>query len=194
MLVVRNTGILMQTAARFRRPDLGLRADPQGLGLTMATLRALGASGAALAKTEFSCTADPGLGERLADLAAAGHDCGLEAHVCLLQTALGFAGQPGLAPFVVAMRRSSRTGATAAGSTRIRARRRRDRDHRNGCYSSGSAVPPRPNSRNAARRSAGRAAQQFGGMQLLTSSGCAVGTAIRPPGGRDGGTPDRSCR
>ena len=45
MLVVRNTGILMQAAARLGIPILVSEQYPQGLGPTVAELRASGAGG-----------------------------------------------------------------------------------------------------------------------------------------------------
>ena len=76
-----------------------------------------------LAKTSFSCADDPGLRQRLADLKRPqAIICGIEAHVCVLQTALGFAGpNSGITPIVIADATSSRTIANRdAGVARLR--------------------------------------------------------------------------
>jgi nicotinamidase-related amidase len=123
MLVVRNTGILMQAAARLGIPILVSEQYPQGLGPTVAELRHLAPADAVLAKTSFSCADDPGLRQRLADLKRPqAIICGIEAHVCVLQTALGLAGpNSGITPIVIADATSSRTIANRdAGVARLR--------------------------------------------------------------------------
>ena len=135
MLVVRNAGILMQAAARLGIPILVSEQYPQGLGPTVAELRHLAPADAVLAKTAFSCADDPGLRQRLADLKRPqAIICGIEAHVCVLQTALGLAGQnSGNHPnrhrrrHVVAHRCKPRSRAVATPR-----RWRGDRDNRNG--------------------------------------------------------------
>jgi len=113
MLVVRNTGILMQAAARLGVPVLVSEQYPQGLGPTVAELRHLVPAESILAKTAFSCADDPGLRQKLADLKRPQVIiCGIEAHVCVLQTALGLSSDRGpdsLSPVVVADATSSRT-------------------------------------------------------------------------------------
>jgi len=69
---------------------------------------ALSAEGSTLPKTHFSCAAEPALAARVAhsgrkQLVVAG----IEAHVCVLQTALGF-GSAGYDVFVVADATTSR--------------------------------------------------------------------------------------
>jgi len=63
---------------------------PKGLGHTVPELRgAVDAAGGVLEKTAFSCAADPSIGARIQ---AAGRPnvvlAGVEAHICVLQTAL----------------------------------------------------------------------------------------------------------
>lgn len=113
MLVVRNTGILMQAAARLGVPVLVSEQYPQGLGPTVAELRHLAPPDSILAKTAFSCADDPGLRQKLADLNRPQVIiCGIEAHVCVLQTALGLsAGADKLSPVVVGDATSSRANA-----------------------------------------------------------------------------------
>jgi nicotinamidase-related amidase len=124
MLVVRNTGILMQAAARLGIPILVSEQYPQGLGPTVAELRHLAPADAVLAKTAFSCADDPALCQRLADLKRPqAVICGIEAHVCVLQTALGLAARKsGITPIVIGDATSSRTNANReAGLARLRA-------------------------------------------------------------------------
>ncbi|MFZ5790357.1 MAG: isochorismatase family protein [Pseudomonadota bacterium] len=104
--VLRQVGILVRAARRLGVPILASEQYPKGLGPTEAGLRALlGNEVAPMAKTHFSCTADPAIKARLEAFAREGRDqaviVGVEAHVCVLQTALGLP-KLGLAPFVVA--------------------------------------------------------------------------------------------
>lgn len=96
-----NCALLLRAAARLGVPILASEQYPQGLGPTVPELRALLPDGAVCAKTAFACTGDP---EIQARLGAAGRDqvviCGIEAHVCVLQTALGLKAG-GHAPIVV---------------------------------------------------------------------------------------------
>lgn len=106
--VVRNSGILMRAANRLAVPVILSEQYPQGLGATVPELRSLAPESARLSKISFSCAADPGLQHRVQE---AGRSqlvvCGMEAHVCVLQTALGFKGN-GYETFVVADAVSSR--------------------------------------------------------------------------------------
>lgn len=100
-------GILIRAAKRLDLPILVSEQYPKGLGPTDAGLRGLlGNEISPLPKIHFSCADDPGLKARLQSLAQEqGRDqaviLGVEAHVCVLQTALGLP-KLGLAPFVVA--------------------------------------------------------------------------------------------
>lgn len=80
---------LMKGAAALGVPILVSEQYPQGLGATVPELAALAPAGAILAKTSFSCAGDPAIAERLG---AGGRRtiviAGIEAHVCVLQTAL----------------------------------------------------------------------------------------------------------
>jgi nicotinamidase-related amidase len=110
--VIRNAGILMQAAARLGVPLVISEQYPQGLGHTVPELRSLVPDLAPVAKLSFSCAADPGLWQRVKGaqrslLVIAG----LEAHVCVLQSALGFR-QAGYQVVVVADAISSRAPAS----------------------------------------------------------------------------------
>lgn len=109
--VIRNSSILMQAAARLGVPVILSEQYPQGLGPTVPELRALAPDSARLGKISFSCAGDPGLNQRLRETGRSQLVvCGMEAHVCVLQTALGYKGD-GYRMFVVADAVSSRAPA-----------------------------------------------------------------------------------
>jgi hypothetical protein len=88
--MVRNTRVLIQAAACLGLPVLATEQYPKGLGPTVARLAEVLPSGApCLEKTCFSCA---GAEAFLAALAASGRSqvilTGMEAHVCVLQSAL----------------------------------------------------------------------------------------------------------
>jgi nicotinamidase-related amidase len=110
--VIRNAGILMRAAARLGVPLLVSEQYPQGLGPTVPELRALAPESARLAKVSFSCAGDPVLQQRVkAAQRSVIVIAGLEAHVCVLQSALGFR-QAGYETVVVADAISSRAAAS----------------------------------------------------------------------------------
>lgn len=88
--VYRNCSLLLRAAARLGVPVIASEQYPKGLGPTMGELKALLPDGAVMEKIHFSCAAEPTIAERLRGL---GRDqivvAGIEAHVCVLQTALG---------------------------------------------------------------------------------------------------------
>lgn len=109
--VIRNSGILMQAAARLGVPTILSEQYPQGLGPTVSELRALAPDSARLSKISFSCAGDAGLNQRLQEIGRPQLVvCGMETHVCVLQTALGYQGA-GYRTFVVADAVSSRAPA-----------------------------------------------------------------------------------
>src|SRR5512145_3076860 len=89
--VYRNCSLLLRAAARLGLPVIASEQYPRGLGPTLGELRALVPDDAVVEKIHFSCAAEPGIAERVRAL---GRDqiviAGIEAHVCVLQTALGF--------------------------------------------------------------------------------------------------------
>jgi nicotinamidase-related amidase len=109
--VIANAAILMQAAARLTVPVLLSEQYPQGLGATVPELRALVPDTARISKLSFSCAADPGLQRRIKETdRSLLVICGMEAHVCVLQSALGFQ-QAGYRSVVVADAVSSRAAA-----------------------------------------------------------------------------------
>lgn len=106
--VVANSAVLIRAAKRLGVPVLVSEQYPKGLGRTVGSLSSLVPEGPAVEKTEFSCATAPGYLERLK---ATGRDqlvlTGIEAHVCVLQTALQFR-VLGYAVFAVADAISSR--------------------------------------------------------------------------------------
>lgn len=92
--VVGRIGLLVAAAARLQVPVTVTEQYPEGLGPTLPSLAGQLPEGAAiLAKTHFSGLREPAIAERLGGFRAQGRDqtvvCGCEAHVCLMQTALG---------------------------------------------------------------------------------------------------------
>jgi nicotinamidase-related amidase len=88
--VVERTALLMAAAARLDVPILISEQYPKGLGPTVETLSELAPAGAIHPKVHFSCTDDPGYRARLDGLGRGQAVLtGMEAHVCVLQTALG---------------------------------------------------------------------------------------------------------
>lgn len=83
--------ILVRAAARLGVPMLVSEQYPKGLGRTVPSLAALVAPETVVEKIHFSCADEEAWSKRLEALG--GRDqavvCGMEAHVCVLQTALG---------------------------------------------------------------------------------------------------------
>lgn len=109
--VARNAGILVQAAVALDVPVLTTEQYRKGLGRTVPELAALLPKGAEIEKTSFSPAGDPsfmhvleGAGRPQAILA------GMEAHVCVLQTALELSAA-GRDVFVVADACCSRSAA-----------------------------------------------------------------------------------
>jgi nicotinamidase-related amidase len=100
--MVGNLKILVTAAQRLGVPVVVTEQYPRGLGRTLPELRALLGQTAPLEKTAFSCCGAEGFVERLRALSAE-HVilAGIEAHVCVLLTALDLLGQ-GLRVSVVA--------------------------------------------------------------------------------------------
>lgn len=105
--VYRGCGLLMRAAARLSLPMVISEQYPKGLGSTSGELMEWvpeGAvpEGAVMEKLHFSCAADDGIRARIE---GTGRDqvviAGIESHVCVLQSALGFK-QAGFSPVVVA--------------------------------------------------------------------------------------------
>lgn len=102
--------LLLEAARTLGVPVLVTEQYPKGLGPTVEPLRRnLPAGTMTMEKTSFSCSAAPGFRDRLA---ATGRDqvviAGIEAHVCVMQTAIELAADPARPVFVVADAVSSR--------------------------------------------------------------------------------------
>ena len=94
--------LLLRGAARLGVPVLASEQYRKGLGPTVPALQALLPEGAVGEKLAFSCIADEGLRGRITGLGRPQVVvAGIEAHVCVLQTALDLL-RIGLAPVVVA--------------------------------------------------------------------------------------------
>ena len=84
-LLVKHCGILLQAAALLEIPVLHTEQYPKGLGPTLAELAM---PGAAIEKTVFSCCAEPRFCRQLTGDRPQVVLAGMEAHICILQTAL----------------------------------------------------------------------------------------------------------
>ena len=90
--VVERAGILLDAAALLGVPHTVSEQYPRGLGPTVAAVREKADPERIFDKVHFSCQADDRLAPVLADTGR--NDtilCGMEAHVCVLQTALDLA-------------------------------------------------------------------------------------------------------
>lgn len=91
--VVENTGHLIAAAGLLDVPVLLTEQYPKGLGPTVPEVRAALPSLAAIEKLTFDCCAEPSFPP---SLERGGRStvivCGMEAHICVLQTVLGLLG------------------------------------------------------------------------------------------------------
>jgi len=108
--VVRNAGILLKAAARLDVPVIASEQYSKGLGPTVPELRqALPAAATIIEKVSFSCLGDDAFARRLRELDRSQIVvAGIEAHVCVLQTADQLLAA-GFDVFVVADATASRT-------------------------------------------------------------------------------------
>ncbi|MCU0895525.1 MAG: hydrolase [Rhodospirillales bacterium] len=112
--VVANTRVLLQAARALGVPVLASEQYPRGIGSTVAPVAELLPDGSVVEKLHFSCLADPGFARRFAALGRSqAVVCGLEAHVCVLQTVEQIL-SAGHEAFVVADAVSSRAEASHA--------------------------------------------------------------------------------
>ena len=87
--VIHACGLLIRFARRLGVPITASEQYPKGLGPTVVDLREAFEPGEVFAKTHFSCADDPALSGRLTALQKPQIViAGIEAHVCVLQTAL----------------------------------------------------------------------------------------------------------
>jgi nicotinamidase-related amidase len=110
--MVRNLKILLTAARRLDTPIIVTEQYPKGLGRTLPELRVLLGDTPAIEKTSFSACGATGFADRLANHAAEPVILtGVEAHVCVLLTALDLLGK-GYRVSVVADAVCSRRAAT----------------------------------------------------------------------------------
>ncbi len=109
--VYRGCALLMRAAVRLGLPLVVSEQYPKGLGATVGELAELAPEGSVMEKLHFSCAADPAMRQRFDGFGRPQVViAGIEAHVCVLQSALGFR-QAGFEPVVVADACGSRTEA-----------------------------------------------------------------------------------
>ena len=103
--------ILMKAAQQLGIPMTLSEQYKKGLGPTITRLDSIKGEAPVLEKAHFSCAADPAIAERATTLATHGRNqmvvCGIESHVCVMQSAIGFVNL-NLDVFVVADAVSSR--------------------------------------------------------------------------------------
>ncbi len=103
--------ILLEAASELKVPGTVSEQYRKGLGATVERLGNARGDAPVLEKMHFSAAADPAMAARVRALAGAGRHqlvvAGIEAHVCVLQSALGFKDM-GLDVYVVADAVSSR--------------------------------------------------------------------------------------
>jgi nicotinamidase-related amidase len=119
---INHTLVLMQAAARLEVPLTVSEQYPKGLGRSVPAVAELAPAGCIVEKLHFSCAAAP---EVRARINAQGCNqiviAGMEAHVCVLQSAIALR-EAGKQVFVVQDAVSSRTAENkAAGLERMRA-------------------------------------------------------------------------
>lgn len=106
--VLRNSTFLLEAAARLQIPVLLTEQYPKGLGATVPAVKAAASAAPVREKLHFSAFGDPAIGEEIGSFARRQVViAGLEAHVCVLQTALDLAAS-GRNVYVVADAVSSR--------------------------------------------------------------------------------------
>ncbi|MGH8752055.1 MAG: isochorismatase family protein [Burkholderiales bacterium] len=119
---LKNISILMKSAARLEVPVLISEHYKKGLGPTLPEIAALAPAAACMQKIHFACTDEAECMARMSALQR--HQVvvsGMEAHICVLQTAMGLK-QAGYQPYVVQDASTSRTPENhAAGMQRLRA-------------------------------------------------------------------------
>lgn len=109
--VVKNCGILLQTARALDLPILWCQQYPQAIGQTVEPLRPYLEGLEPMDKFSFSCCGTVGFGQRLDQLKVETTVlCGIETHVCVFQTAMELM-QKGMYVHVIADAVSSRTAA-----------------------------------------------------------------------------------
>jgi nicotinamidase-related amidase len=109
--ILKRASIVIEAAHTLGLPMLASEQYPRGLGPTVPDIKSALGDALIYEKLAFSCWRDKALKAKLIELHEGGRPqaiiCGIEAHVCLLQTACDLA-QAGFAVFAVADAMSSR--------------------------------------------------------------------------------------
>jgi len=101
-MAVARCQVLIRAARRLNVPVVVTEENPTGLGRTLNDVAALIPADAVYVKMAFNAAAEPEFIRRIADLGRPQAVlCGMEAHVCVLQTAFGLQAS-GIHVFVVA--------------------------------------------------------------------------------------------
>ena len=87
-IVIKNVQILLQTAQTLSIPAVATEQYPQGLGATVPALAVFVPANKVISKTAFSCCGEPKFNQQLQRDKPQIVLVGMEAHICLLQTAL----------------------------------------------------------------------------------------------------------
>lgn len=99
--VIHGCRMLQRAANRLEIPQIVSEQYPKGIGPTLPDLREEMPAEGAIAKTGFSCLDEPALAARFSTLARPQVViAGIEAHICVLQTAIALQ-EAGYEPFVV---------------------------------------------------------------------------------------------
>lgn len=91
--VIKNCAILLQSAALLEIPSIFTEQYPKGLGPTLPELYPYAAGKKVVEKTTFSCCGDPAFNRQLLGDHTQVILAGMEAHICVLQTALDLIAQ-----------------------------------------------------------------------------------------------------
>ncbi len=113
--VVKNTAILVQAAQLLQVPILVTEQYPQGLGETLPEIKQFLPNNKPIAKTAFSACSEPKFNQQLHRDNAQIVLAGMEAHICVLQTALALL-QAGKTVFVIEDATLSRNPANRANA------------------------------------------------------------------------------
>jgi nicotinamidase-related amidase len=135
--VTRAAGILIEASRQLEVPVVVTEQYPKGLGPTVDAIASRLPNGAAVVeKMTFSAARNLDFASRIDELRAAGRDhivlCGVESHVCVMQTAADL-GAEGCTVHIVADACSSRAPASKGGRAgAVRGVGDLPRDHRDG--------------------------------------------------------------
>ena len=160
--VTRAAGILIEASRQLEVPVVVTEQYPKGLGPTVDAIAGrLPNDAAVVEKMTFSAARNHDFGAQIDDFKAAGRDhivvCGVESHVCVMQTAADLDAQ-GCTVHIVADACGSRAPASKdAALARFGALGISRRDHRDGSCSSGWRPPARRSSRLSPASSSRRA-------------------------------------